>query len=74
MTYTYKLGNNGPIAEVGDDIKITKEGHKEGGKGFFGGAEEWSLHYLTPGSSGATRVSRGTRTSYLGGSKIEYKW
>ena len=32
MTYTYKLGNNGPIAEVEDDVKITREEFKKEGQ------------------------------------------
>jgi len=71
MTYTYKLGNNGPIAEVNDDVEITKEEYKEAKKGFFGGPEEWRLHVKTPGSSTVLVVKKGTHSHSTG---LKYKW
>ena len=62
MGYTYKLGNNGPIAEVDDDIEITKEEYNEGG-GIFSGPESWSLHWTRPGNSGVTKIERGVASS-----------
>ena len=61
MPYSYKLGNNGPhLPEVPDNVKITKEEYKEGGT--FS-QEEWSLHYQTPGSSGVSKISKGTHAN-----------
>ena len=67
MTYTYKLGNNGPIAEVDDNVKITKEKYK---KGMFGG-EEWSLNVEKPGSSTIVKVKKGTMSNSFG---LKFKW
>ena len=70
MTYTYKLGNNGPIAEVDDDIKIVKESYKEGGKGMFGGPDEWSLNLEKPGSFWTVKITKGTGSS----NGIKFTW
>ena len=63
MTYTYKVGNNGPIAEVEDDVKITREEFKKGWSGMFGGQDEWTLFYERPGTSGHVKIKKGTHAA-----------
>ena len=72
MTYTYKLGNNGPTAEVDDHIKITKEEYKEG----FSGAGEWKLNITRqrPGSSSGSEGIFTVRKGVVGADGIRLKW
>ncbi len=69
MTYTYKLGNNGPLLpEVPSDVKIKKEEYKEGGT--FS-KEEWWLHCSKPGSSTVVVLAKGKWSDSMVG-KIEW--
>ena len=64
MPYSYKLGYNGPhLPEVPDKVEITKEEYKPAGTGFFGGKEEWTLHYKQPGNSGVCKISKGIHSN-----------
>ena len=71
MTYTYKLGNGGPIAEIDDDIKISKEDYIKGG--VFSG-DCWNLHYQTPTGSGVAKIEKSTRIHSIGQYKIKLTW
>lgn len=71
MSYTYKLGNNGPTLEVDDEIKIKKEEFTKGG--VFSN-DVWEIWTETPSFSGSSKIEKGTRFVSLGGPKIDINW
>ena len=71
MSYTYKLGNNGPTLEVDDEIKIKKEEFTKGG---VFSDDVWKIWTETPSSSGISRIVKRTRGISLGRHKIDVNW
>ena len=71
MSYSYKVGNNGPTLEVDDAIKISQDSFSKGG---MFSDDEWKIHYTAPGQTGVLTINKRTSTINSGGYSIKVNW
>ena len=71
MSYSYKVGNNGPTLEVDDAIKISHDSFSKGG---MFSDDEWKVHYTAPGQSGIATINKRTSSVTAGAYNIKVNW
>ena len=71
MSYSYKVGNNGPTLAVDDAVKISEDSFSKGG---MFSDDEWKIHYTMPGGTGVLNINKRTSTIRAGSHSIKVNW
>ena len=71
LSYSYKVGNNGPTLAVDDAVKISEDSFSKGG---MFSDDEWKIHYTAPGQTGVATINKRTSGITAGAYSIKVNW